>query len=318
MSYDSRTTDGNARSGLPLGVKIGGGIVVLLVALFVFFNLFGITRVEPGHVGVEISLAGGNRGAQEIPVRTGWVFYSPLKTQIVEFPTYIQTVKWTQSQQEGHPNDESIGFNSKEGMEVFGDFALSYALDANKVPEFYVKYRVNDMDKFTHGQLRDIVRQTLNEVGSTFTIEEIYGEKKSVFVSAAEARIRTKVVPIGIQIQNFGFIGAPRLPQQIASAIVQKTQAITEAERARNQLAVTQAEMAKIVAESEGYAKSAVAKAQGEAEANRLRTQSITPAILEMKRLENEFERIKRWKGDVPQTVLGGDTKFLMSLPQTR
>ena len=91
-----------------------------------------ITRIEAGHVGVEINLAGRQRGASEIPVRTGWVLYSPLTTQIIEFPTYVQTVKWTKDTSEGHPVNEEMGFNSKEGMEIFVDVSLSYAIDPSE------------------------------------------------------------------------------------------------------------------------------------------------------------------------------------------
>src|SRR5271155_5992533 len=136
---------------LKLGVIAIGVLLVLLV-----FGLFliRVTRIEPGHVGVEINLAGNQRGASEIPVRTGWVFYSPLTTQIIEFPTYVQTVKWTKNLNEGNPLNEEMGFNSKEGMEIFADVSLSYAIEPSKVPDFYVKYRVNNLDLFTHGVLR--------------------------------------------------------------------------------------------------------------------------------------------------------------------
>jgi len=90
------------------------GAVILLVFLILSLFLLRITRIEAGHVGVEINLAGKQRGASEIPVRTGWVVYSPLSTQIIEFPTYVQTVKWTKDTNEGHPINEEMGFNSKE------------------------------------------------------------------------------------------------------------------------------------------------------------------------------------------------------------
>ena len=64
---------------LKLGAIVVGAILVLLV-LGVF--LLRVTRIEAGHVGVEINLAGKQRGASEIPVRTGWVVYSPLSTQM--------------------------------------------------------------------------------------------------------------------------------------------------------------------------------------------------------------------------------------------
>src|SRR6201996_1797520 len=183
--------------------------VAALIALIIFFSLFvRVTRIEAGHVGVEINLAGKQRGASEIPIRTGWVMYSPLSTQIIEFPTYVQTVKWTRDTNEGHPVNEEMGFNSKEGMEIFVDVSLSYAIEPTKAPDFYVKYRVGDLEMFTHGILRDIVRNSLNEVASTYVVEDIYGEGKAEFLHKVEAMIQSKVTPVGVGVQQFGFIGA--------------------------------------------------------------------------------------------------------------
>src|SRR5437016_300343 len=311
-----RTTiiDGNGggrRSPLRLIAFVAGAVVLVII----LFSIFSITRIGAGHVGVEINLAGSQRGPSEIPVRTGWVFYSPLKTQIIEFPTYVQTVKWTQDTQEGHPLNEELVFNSKEGQEVRADVSLSYAIDSLKVPDFYVKYRVNDLDKFTHGILKDIVRNSLNEVASTYTLEDIYAEKKAKCLKETRAHIQEQVLPVGVGIQQFGFIGKPRFTPAIEQAITQKTQAITEAERARNQLAVTQAEVAKSVAQAEGDAKQAIERARGEAESNRLRQASITPQLLELKRLENERARIEKWNGDVPRMVVGDKTGMMLQMP---
>src|SRR5277367_4109214 len=187
-------------------------VAVLILALILFAVLLRVTRIEAGHVGVEINLAGQQRGASQIPIRTGWVVYSPLTTQIIEFPTYVQTVKWTKDLSEGHPINEEMGFNSKEGMEIFVDVSLSYAIEPTKVPDFYVKYRVGDMDVFTHGILRDVVRNSLNEVASTYVVEDIYGEKKAEFLRKVQAMIEQKMVPVGVGVQQFGFIGAPRVP----------------------------------------------------------------------------------------------------------
>jgi len=145
---------------------VGYGIALIII-LVVLFSLINVTRSGAGQVGVEVNLAGSQRGPQDIPIRTGWVFYTPLKTQIIEFPTYVQTVKWTANPAEGHPLNEELVFNSKEGQEVRADVSLSYAIEPSKVPEFYVKYRVSDLDKFTHGILKDIVRNSLNETAST-------------------------------------------------------------------------------------------------------------------------------------------------------
>ncbi|HEY6263941.1 MAG TPA: SPFH domain-containing protein [Candidatus Acidoferrum sp.] len=293
-------------------IAVGVLVIVLLLGVF----LLRVTRIEAGHVGVEINLAGKQRGASEIPVRTGWVVYSPLSTQIIEFPTYVQTVKWTKDTNEGHPINEEMGFNSKEGMEIFVDVSLSYAIEPSKVPDFYVKYRVSDMEMFTHGILRDVVRNSLNEVASTYVVEDIYGEKKAEFLGKVETKIEQKLSPVGVGVQQFGFIGAPRVPTVIATAITAKAQAIQQAERARNELATTQAEAAKKIAEAEGDAKSLVTRAQGEADANRIRQNSLTPQLLELRRIENNRALIDKWNGQLPTVQTGQGGGMILQLPK--
>ena len=302
------------------GIRLAALALGTLIALLVIFNyLISVTRIGAGHVGVEVVLSGSQRGASEIPIRTGWVFYSPLRSQIIEFPTYVQTVKWTHDLGEGNAANEEMGFNSKEGLEIFSDVSLSYSINPARVPDFYVKYRVSDLSQFTHGILRDIVRNSLNEVASTYPVEEIYGEQKTEFLNKVQRLIQLRVDPVGVELQQFGFIGAPRVPAVIASAITSKAQAIQDAERARNELAKTQAEAAKQIAEAEGTAKSAVTRAQGEAEANRIRQTSITPQLLELRRLENQRAEIDRWNGQLPTVETGGaGGGMLLQLPPVK
>jgi regulator of protease activity HflC (stomatin/prohibitin superfamily) len=292
------------------------GVLALFGLMFLFSTVMKVTRIDAGYVGVEVNLAGTQRGASDLPIRTGWVFYSPLRTQIIEFPTFVQTVKWSRDTNEGHPINEEMGFNSKEGMQIFSDVSLSYAIEPAKVPEFYVKYRVNNLDLFTHGILRDIVRNSLNEVASTYNVEDIYGVKKSEFLQKVQDMIQGKVTAVGVGIQQFGFIGAPRVPEVIATSITAKARAIQEAERARNELAMTQAEAAKKIAEAEGDAQSQITRAKGEAEANRIRQTSLTPQLLELRRLEIQHAMVDKWNGQLPTVQSGqGAGGMLLQLP---
>ena len=317
---DTNLSDGpNLRSQIPnlsKYLKIGGVLLAVFFASLIFFNyIAAVTRIGAGYVGVEVVLSGSQRGPAEIPIRTGWVFYSPLRSQIIEFPTFVQTVKWTHDLSEGRATNEEMSFNSREGMEIYSDVSLSYAIDPRRVPDFYVKYRVNDLELFTHGILRDVVRNSLNEVASTYSVEQIYGEQKTEFLTRVQALIQQRMEPVGVGIQQFGFIGAPRVPAVIASAITSKAQAIQDAERARNELAKTQAEAAKTIAEADGEAKAAVARANGEAEANRIRQASLTPQLLELRRIENQKALIERWNGQLP-SVQTGNSGLLMELPK--
>ncbi len=315
LSNNNRDFDIQGRTVRRL-LKFGLAALGTIAFLIFFFNyIASVTRIGAGYVGVEVVLSGSQRGASEIPIRTGWVFYSPIRSQIIEFPTFVQTVKWTRSLDEGRSTNEEMSFNSKEGMEIYSDVSLSYAIEPRRVPDFYVKYRVSELETFTHGILRDIVRNSLNEVASTYNVEQIYGEQKAEFLAKVQALIQQKMDPVGVGVQQFGFIGAPRVPSVIAAAITSKAQAIQAAEQARNELAKTQAEAAKTVAAAEGEAKAAVTRAQGEAEANRIRQTSLTPQLLELRKIENQKALIDRWNGALP-TVESGSGGLLMQLPK--
>jgi regulator of protease activity HflC (stomatin/prohibitin superfamily) len=161
------------------------------------------------------------------------------------------------------------------------------------------------------------VRNSLNQVASTYSVEQIYGEQKTEFLTKVQALIQSKLDPVGVGIQQFGFIGAPRVPDVIAAAITGKAQAIQAAEQARNELAKTEAEAAKTVAQAEGEAKAAVTRAQGEAEANRIRQASLTPQLLELRKIENQKALIDRWNGQLP-TVQTGNGGMLLELPKAQ
>src|ERR1700758_1780223 len=67
--------------------KMGAASIGLLIGAVIFFNyVASITRIGAGYVGVEIVLSGSHRGPSEIPIRTGWVFYSPLRKPGHRFP----------------------------------------------------------------------------------------------------------------------------------------------------------------------------------------------------------------------------------------
>src|SRR5271165_6006196 len=85
-------------------------LLLLVVGAALVVSCEMMTRVDAGHVGIRVKLAGSDRGIQDMPVVTGWVIYNPLTEQIILFPTSVQNVVWTQSAHEGKPYDESVTF----------------------------------------------------------------------------------------------------------------------------------------------------------------------------------------------------------------
>ena len=50
---------------------------VVLLGVVIFVGCSTTTRVDAGHVGIRVKLAGSDRGVQDMPVVTGWVVLQP-------------------------------------------------------------------------------------------------------------------------------------------------------------------------------------------------------------------------------------------------
>lgn len=260
----------------------------------------GCTRIEPGHVGIKVTY--GGRGVQDFPSQTGWVFYIPFFQTVFEYPTYVQTATWTKDSEEGESLNEEITFNTKEGMVVSGDIFLAYQLIPEKVPHFYIKFRSDDLNNFTHGFLRNISRDAFNEVGSKYIVDDIYGAKKEEFLKEVRSYINAQIIKYGVQMEQFGFIGALRIPQNVKSALDAKIQATQDAIRSENQVRQAKAEAEKLIAIAEGKAK-----------ANILLNNSLTPTLIEWERLQVSRETIIKWNGVRP--TVEGNPNLLFTLP---
>src|SRR6204780_3941875 len=287
------------------------GLLAIPLVIVLFFAGCA-TRIGPGRVGIKVDLAGSQRGVEDLPVRPGWVFYSFLSSTIVEYPTSVQTAKWTKDPNEGSVNNEEMSFNTKDGLTVYGDLSVSYHLDASKVPAFYVKFRNDDITQFTHGFLRNVARDAINRTGSQYTVQEIMGEKKSELEQNSRVDLQKQVADIGVVIDQFGFIGSPRPPQSVIDAINAKVQAQQIAVQKQNELVQAQADAAKLVAAAEGEARAKVAIAPGEAESNRLGAASISENIIKWQQLTVTDRWIAKWNGQVPSVQAGGNIPGLL------
>jgi regulator of protease activity HflC (stomatin/prohibitin superfamily) len=277
------------------------GVLVLLFAASLSLTGCG-TTVNPGYVGIQVDYYGKDKGVQSYPVVTGRVWYNPITTAVLEYPTFVQTAKWTRSLNEGAPVNEEITFTNADGMSVAADISVSYHLEMEKVPAFYVRFRSDDLNVFTHGFLRNLARDKFDSHGGRFRIDQIMGDNAQ-FVRDVRADLQTELDAIGVRIDQFGFIGAPRPPQQVIEAINAKVHANQLALQKQNELVQVQADAAKQVANAEGYAKSLLVKGEAEATYNKKLADSMSERLIEKWKLD-------KWNGVLP-TVTGGAMPIL-------
>jgi regulator of protease activity HflC (stomatin/prohibitin superfamily) len=273
-------------------------------ALLLFVGCSTVHRIDAGHVGIKVRLAGSERGVQDMPVVTGWVFVNPITEQLVTFPTSVQNVIWTATPHEGRAIDESITFSSSEGVNVNADVSLSFHIEPNLAPHLYGRFRQNDVMLIAYGYVRNTVREAFGEVASTLPVHEIYGAGKSKLLADVTKRIADRLGADGFVIDQLTINGALRLPQNVAEAINRAMEATQNAIQAENRVRQVRAEADQAVTQANGEAEARRRTAQGEADAILIKAHSEAKAN-EIIRLSTtatvlQYRALERWDGKLP------------------
>lgn len=276
-------------------------LAMLLAAVLVV----GCTRIEPGYVGIKVNQYGSQKGVEDFPLLTGRVWFNPFTHSVYEFPTYMQNRSWTSTSEWGD-EDESISFNSSEGATISADVGLNYTIQADKVPHIFVKHR-QSVEVITQTYLRNKVRDALNRAGSQFKAVDIFGEKKQDLLDKAQNLLQEEVADDGFIIDTLTFLNAPQADVRVMDSINSVIEATQLAIEAENKVRQIEAEARQSVAKAKGESESVLMQAQAQAQANRLLTESITPALIQYKMLE-------QWDGVAPKVLGGGAEQLLLSV----
>lgn len=268
--------------------------VAMMAALAV-----GCSKVPAGHVGVKVYLLGGEKGvdSEELSVGRYWI---GVNEELYLFPTFSQNYVWTKGSDTGSPDDESLSFQTVEGMSVSADVGITYAIDPTKVTAIFQKYR-KGVDEITDIYLRNMVRDALVTVASTRKVDKVYGAGKADMMKEVEALVRAQVEPIGINVERIYWVGNLELPPQVTGSLNAKIQATQMAEQRRNEVEQAKAEAAKARETAAGEADAKLIVAKAEAEAIRLRGDALR-SNADVATLN----AIEKWNGVMP-TFMGAD-----------
>jgi regulator of protease activity HflC (stomatin/prohibitin superfamily) len=263
-------------------------LVSLLVATI---NPINVERIDAGHVGIKVSNIGDNRGVGKTEYVTGWVFYNAWISRIYEFPIHQQ-----------HIDYEEADIVTRGGFRATIKPSFNYSINPGNVASMFQNLRVG-VKEMEQGWLKNAIVGSVNDVANRYTVDSIFNHREEFEASIVKecnkrvsqwfnvSQLRTNIVP----------------PREISESIVAKTRAIQEVQVAENQRQVAVAEAERKIAEARGDSAQAVIQAAGRAEAIKKEQLSLTPLYI-------EYIKIQKWSGQVPTTVAGGNSGFLIQL----
>ena len=243
------------------------GFFMAIMAVFSLSSC-GYERVDAGHEGIKVNLYGNNKGVDDISLVTGAVWYNPFTEDVYEYPTFAQTVDY-----------EAFEVNSKDGTKFTIDPSMLVKIEDGKSPAIFRKYR-KKVNEIIEGPLYVYIKDAARNVFNRFTADSIVSNRTMVD-KAFDEQVRIAFENEGFKLEQL----TPGIsyPKSYEDAINAKNKAIQDQMRVQNEIAVAEAKAKKILVQ-----------AQAEAEANRLKTQALTPAILEKMWIE-------KWDGKLPQ-----------------
>ena len=272
-------------------------ILMLLLAVTPFiFTACGYTRIDAGHVGVEVDLYGDDKGVQTVALVTGAVWYNPITTTVYEVPTYIQNAIYTQDSSEGSEANEEFRVTTKDGLTVGFDVSMNYYTPDSVVAGIFTKYR-KPFDELQKTVMRNYLREAFNSTAANYTASELY-EFRGKFTDEATQRIRDVLGKDGFVVEQIVLLNELRLPDMVMKNIQAKVAAVQIAQQKQQELAQAQADAEKRIADARGVAESQIITARAEAEANRLRQATLTNLLIQQ-------QWIEKWNGALPTTAFG-------------
>jgi regulator of protease activity HflC (stomatin/prohibitin superfamily) len=272
-------------------------LILAIIGLFIAITLLlnSCERIDAGHVGVRVNLYGTGKGVGGVTECTGWVFYNPMSTKIYEFPTFMQHKEYTE--------DNSFVVNSKDGSEFHVSPIINYAVQRDKVPAIFNKYR-RTLESIEEGFLKTTIYDAFRMTANAYTAEELISNRQ-IFENRVRVKLDTDLLKEGFSISqltsNLGY------PETFKKAIEAKNNAVQSALTAENQVKTAEANAKIQVAKAEGNAQAMLATSKAEAESYRLKQSAITPMLLQQMWIE-------KWNGTLPTTQLGAGANMMYTV----
>lgn len=258
--------------------------VLLLAIVATLSTSCGYERIDAGHVGIKVNLYGSDKGVDDITEVTGATWYNPFRTEVYEFPTYVQDVSYD--------DEDKLQLTTNDGLKVTIEVGLNYRVEQPSVSKIFRKYR-KDLPTLEQQVLRKHVRDAFSSAIAAYSAEDSYA-KKNELKQTAEENLKSTLQSEGFTIEKLSFLSDPQPPQSVMDNIELKINAEQTAFRKQKEVEQSKADAEKLIEKSRGEAESRRIKADAEKYEYEQKQRALTTLLV-----QQQF--IEKWDGKLPQ-----------------
>ncbi len=260
------------RSSASLSFLLGGGAILF----FMLFILKPFRIVSAGERGVLMHF--GN--VQDEILDEGMHFTMPIVTSVKTLSVRV------------NKNEISAMASSKDLQTLTADIAVNWHIDPQQVNTVF--QTIGDAEQVVSGIIDPAVSEVVKAATAKMNAEEIITQRTAL-KQEIDAALRDRLTTYGllvddVSLTNFSF--SPEFSRSIEAKQVAEQEA-------------KQAEYTALKAEKDAQA--TINKAKGQAEAQRLQDQTLTPNILQQ-------QAIDKWDGKFPRVMTQSDSVPLLQI----
>ena len=285
----AKNNDDGFQSAWP-GIKIMIWVVVLVVGLVAAMMLKPFAIVPAGHRGVVFNTFSGVDTGRNLG--EGIHFMMPLAQTI-----HPMSVRVDKRQLEASAA-------SKDLQQVGVQVVINYHLDPEKVAITYQQVG----DEYGAKLIEPSVQESIKAVTAEYNATDLIAKRPEV-KSKAQEILTSRLEKFHIIVDDFSITDF-NFSAEFAKAIEAKQVAEQEALKKNYELQQAKKEAEIAVSKAEGERDAMVARAQGQAEEQRLLRASVNDQIIRLKAIDAQMRMIEKWDGRLP-TVSGGATPLL-------
>ncbi|RXZ77944.1 prohibitin family protein [Paenibacillaceae bacterium] len=272
--------------------RIGASVIGAILIVGLIVAMMVTVRIPNGYVGIVYSPNGGVKDAN---LGQGWQV-TGLFDKVTKYPVRMQTKEY-----------KEIQIATSDGKNITIDFAFNYQIEPDKVSYIFNTFGPIPVSEIEDTYLRTRFWDAARKSISKFTVIDVYGEKSSEAAIEVQKQFSEDVAKLGFIVSNVT-VGVPKPDAKTQEAIDKRVEAAQELERKNTELEIAKKEAQRKREEAKGVADSAIEKARGESESNRLIQQSINSNII-------TWEFVKNIK-DVQFPKVWGSDSGILQLPK--
>jgi len=243
---------------------------VLVVAVMLAFSAFFI--VPPGEVAIKTRL-----GAIVDSYGEGMHFKLPFVESVTKFSIQIQRA-----------NIKTQAF-SKDLQTMNAHLVVNHRIEQGTAVSIFRNLGPNYVENIVDPAVQEVFKA----IAARYSAERVISERNELVMEInkeVKERLTTKqIVVTDISVVDLDFT------EQFLKAVEDK------------QVADQQAQMAgKLVEKAKRDAEQQIAKSRGEAEALRMQREQVTPALIELRKVDAQLKAIEKWNGVLPGYVGAG------------